>query len=224
MMGRHLDWNEQLTHFRQRKLFDLKYGTDTANNLMKPEFKPVPNLEHGKHYMASWTKEVIHSYQFAKKLLGPSFGSYQFIDLGCGKGKACLVWRLQCLKDNIKQDVLGVDYYPPFIDIARSNTKKIFGDFGHFLVTGAETINYHSFERPLILYLYNPFDAVILAKVLDKLLEIPVLVIYNIPSHRTTLIHYGYKLVYVKQGDNQNEDTQIFISPNLQIRHLDIVV
>ena len=91
-------------------------------------------------------------------------------------------------------------------------------------MTGAETINYHSFERPLILYLYNPFDAVILAKVLDKLLEIPVLVIYNIPSHRTTLIHYGYKLVYVKQGDNQNEDTQIFISPNLQIKHLDIVV
>jgi len=219
-----LDWNEQLNNFRQRKLFDLKYGTDTATNFMKPEFKPVPNLEHGKHYMASWTKEVVHAYKIARNFLGPSFSAYQFIDLGCGKGKACLVWRLQCMKDKVKQDVLGVDYYPPFIDIARENSKKIFGDSGHFLMAGAETINYQGFDKPLIIYLYNPFDAVILAKTLDKLLELPVLVIYNIPSHRSTLIHYGYQLLYVKQGHNQNEDTQIFVSPRMQTKHLKSVV
>jgi SAM-dependent methyltransferase len=219
-----LDWNEQLSNFRQRTLFDLKYGTDTATHFMKPQFKPVPNLEHGKHYMASWTKEVVHSYKFARHFLGPSFSAYQFIDLGCGKGKACLVWRLQCMKDKINQDVMGVDYYPPFIDIARENSKKIFRDAGHFLVAGAETIHYQGFDKPLIIYLYNPFDAVILAKVLDQLLQWPVLVIYNIPSHRTTLLHYGYQLLYVKQGYNQNEDTQIFVSPSIQTQHLDVVV
>ena len=91
-------------------------------------------------------------------------------------------------------------------------------------MAGAETINYQGFDKPLIIYLYNPFDAVILAKTLDKLLELPVLVIYNIPSHRTTLIHYGYQLLYVKQGHNQNEDTQIFVSPRMQTKHLKSVV
>jgi SAM-dependent methyltransferase len=219
-----LDWNEQLNNFRHRKLFDLKYGTDTATNVLKPAFNAVPNLEHGKHYMASWTKEVLHSFKIVKDFLGAGFEHYQFIDLGCGKGKVCMVWRLQCMKEAVKQDVLGVDYYPPFIEIARENSRKIFGDTGHFLATGAESINYQAFDKPLIIYLYNPFDGVILAKVLDKLLHLPVLVIYNIPSHRTTLLHYGYQLLYEKYGDNQNEDTQIFVSPSLQIKHVDVVV
>lgn len=222
--GMHLDWKEEFNNFWQRQLFDLKYGTDTATNVMKPAFKPVPNLEHGKHYMASWTKELIHSFKIVHKFLGPLFAHYHFIDLGCGKGKACLVWRLQCLKHHVKQDVLGVDYYPPFIEIARANSMKIFGDTGHFVAVGAETLHYPSFDKPLIIYLYNPFDAILLAKVLDQLLQLPVLVIYNIPSHRTTLLHYGYRLIYEKHGDNQNEDTQIFISPAMQTRHVDRMV
>jgi len=223
-IGTDVDWEEEFNHFMQRRLFDLKYGTDTATHVMKPEFQPVPNLAHGKHYMASWTKEVIHSYRIAKQFLGPRFPTYQFIDLGCGKGKACLVWRLQCLKENIQQDVLGVDYYPPFIQIARENSKKIFKDVGHFLAVGAETFNYRALDKPLIIFLYNPFDAVLLGNVLDRLKELSVLVIYNIPSHRTTLLNYGYQLLYEKKGHNQNEDTQMFVSPRIQTQHLDVLV
>ena len=76
-------------NFLERQLFDLIHGTTTYEVVDKADFLPIVDLKHGKAYYASWTNEVKNSHQVLIHLLKNHFTDYVFIDLGCGKGKAC---------------------------------------------------------------------------------------------------------------------------------------
>jgi tRNA G46 methylase TrmB len=96
--------------------FDLQYGTNTSGWLETVSFEERPkNLNHGVRYRASYTSEVLRALKFASKCI--DFSSSTFIDMGCGKGKVLM---LAALTHNFKE-IIGVDYYKPFLDIARFN-------------------------------------------------------------------------------------------------------
>lgn len=207
---RHLISDPHALEYRERERFDKEYGTNTTTPLAKSGFSDLPNLNHGKPYMASWTSEIETSFDLLRASLGRRFGLYTFIDIGCGKGKVPIVWRLRCEAAGIEQPMMGIDYYPPFITIAQANHTKVFGNPGDFRVMDATAMDYSRLGQGLIVYLYNPFDAVVLDAVLTRLRTIPCLVIYNIPTHAEVLPRHGFALIHERSGSNQNQETKIF--------------
>jgi SAM-dependent methyltransferase len=196
--------------YQERELFDKTYGTETTTPLAKIGFHDTANLAHGKPYMASWTSEINRSFAWLETQLGARFSHYSFIDIGCGKGKVPIVWRLACQARSISPRIIGLDYYPPFIPIARANHQKVFGHPGEFLVADASETDYANFGQALIAYLYNPFDAVILNATLKRLRVIPTILIYNIPTHADQVSQHGFNCVHERTGPNQNQSTKIY--------------
>ena len=196
--------------FQERDRFDMDYGTNTTTPLAMSAFPDIPNVAHGKPYMASWTSEIERSFELLHTSLGPRMPLYSFIDIGCGKGKVPIVWRLCGKKAGIHQRIVGLDYHRPFIDIARHNHQKVFGNEGEFVATDACTFDYSGLGNGLIAYLYNPFDDVILDKTLTQLRRIPCIIVYNIPVHAEVLPAHGFELIHERRGVNQNQETKIY--------------
>lgn len=196
--------------YQERERFDMEYGTNTHIPLAVTGFHAVDNLEHGKAYMASWTSEIRTSFVRVNHWLGESFSRHTFIDIGCGKGKVPIVWRLECRQRGLVQRICGIDYYPPFVRLARANHQTVFATPGEFMVADAAAFDYAALATPLIVYLYNPFDAVILSRVLKKLRDIPTLIVYNIPTHSEEMARSGFWLLESRRGDNQNQNTMLF--------------
>ena len=196
--------------YQERERFDMEYGTNTHVPLAVTGFHAVDNLQHGKAYMASWTSEIRKSFSSVHALLGTDLRRHVFIDIGCGKGKVPIVWRLECQTLGISQRVCGIDYYPPFIRIARANHQTVFATPGEFAVADAATFDYAALRGPLIAYLYNPFNAKLLARVLESLRNIPTIIVYNIPTHAEVMEAMGLHLLESRTGNNQNESTMIF--------------
>jgi SAM-dependent methyltransferase len=196
--------------YQERERFDMEYGTNTHLPLAVTGFHSVANLEHGKAYMASWTSEIRTSFARVTHWLDSSFSRHTFIDIGCGKGKVPIVWRLECQQRGLTQRICGIDYYPPFIRLARANHQTVFATPGEFIVADAAGFDYAGLGTPLIVYLYNPFDAEMLSRVLRTLRELPTLIVYNIPTHAEEMIKHGFRLLESRQGGNQNEHTMLF--------------
>jgi len=198
-------------HFFNSHLFDILNGTDTHIIVPCSDFNTQPdNFVHGKEYQASWSKELSRSFKAAKAILGPDFKDYSFIDLGCGKGKAVLLWKQLCRKFNIQQNIIGIDYYGPFIEAANLNHDKIFGGTGPFFERDACDFDYEKYRDGIIIYLFNPFDLPVLESVLIKIRKIKHIIVYGYPVHKELLLRCGYDCLYSHDGAFNIEKTMIF--------------
>jgi SAM-dependent methyltransferase len=167
-------------------------------------------LNHGKSYYASSTSEIYQSYAFIYNLLQKNLEKFVFIDLGCGKGKVCILWELLNNKKRVNQKIIGIDYYLPLIEIADNNYQKLFKKKGNLIHSNIENYNFKEINKPLILYLFNPFDEVVLERLLINIKGIPIYIIYNIPMHWDVIEKYNYRRIFYKTGKNQNEFTVIY--------------
>jgi len=200
-----------LAYFFQAQLFDLLHGTETHTWMPKEQFTAQPdNFGHGVLYMCSWTNEVKNAFQVARRLLKDEFEDYTFVDIGCGKGKVVLVWQRALMDASFAAQAYGVDYYGPFIELARENHRKVFGTNGNYACADATRLDFAEYGKKIIAYLYNPFDEVILAAVIERLSGIPSLIVYNNPVHAELFERYGYKMIYRKRGFHPNAHTAIF--------------
>jgi SAM-dependent methyltransferase len=197
-------------NFKERSLFDLQYGVQTSSPLLITDFQYSQDLNHGKSYYASSTSEIYQSYAFIYNLLQKNLEKFVFIDLGCGKGKVCILWELLNNKKRVNQKIIGIDYYLPLIEIADNNYQKLFKKKGNLIHSNIENYNFKEINKPLILYLFNPFDEVVLERLLINIKGIPIYIIYNIPMHWDVIEKYNYRRIFYKTGKNQNEFTVIY--------------
>jgi SAM-dependent methyltransferase len=197
-------------NFKERVLFDIRYGIETSSPLLMTDFQHGQDLDHGKSYYASSTSEVYQSHAFIFNLLQTNLEKFVFIDLGCGKGKVCILWELLNKKKRINQKIIGIDYYLPFIEIANNNYQKLYKKKGNWILSNIKDFDFKEINQPLILYLYNPFDEVMLEQLLINIKDIPVYIIYNIPMHWDVIDKYGYRRIFYKTGKNQNQFTVIY--------------
>lgn len=204
-----------IAYFLQAHFFDILHGTDTHRWLKHGDYLYEPaNFEHGYIYMCSWTNELKKNFNRTKYLLGNDFASYNFLDIGCGKGKSVLVWRQLLKKYKLEQTTIGIEYYSPLVDIARINYMRLFGNPGNFLVCDATKIDMSQFGDKLIVYMYNPFDAVVLTHFLRRLQNIPAIIIYNNPVYFNTLVLHGFNLIFSSTGFHPNSESMIFSNHN----------
>lgn len=192
-----------LDHIKQNVAFDLKYGTSTSPWLDKDDYEEhPPSFEHGVKYRASATNEVMPVLRKASQMIDVTKAG--FYDLGCGKGKIlCIVGR-----DYDYKEIVGIDYYPPFLGIAHRNL-KVFG-LNNIRLRLGDIANFRDYKQTAVIYLYNPAEKPIIEKVRQNLEETTkkAIVIYNKPMHAD--VFKNWTLAEQKTDKDPDHNTSIY--------------
>ena len=206
-------------YFYESYLFDIKHGTKTSARVAKEDqsiSSTAVEEENGLLYVASFTSVTRKTVSLAKEILGDiRFNKAQFLDLGCGKGKALLVHALHHGKDQ-DEPALGIEYDSDLAIIARDNVDKCDIEDGRVRVVADSAVNLkeHISTKELIVYLYNSFQGETLKSVLHELSSIPHILIYVDPAERIQLENYSYSIIHDHVG-KYHADTWLVASSNL---------
>ena len=104
--------------------FDIKRNTNTdARFDYKEDVGWSKQSKFGNRGTASWTKSIKISLRELKSYIREDYCNYQFIDLGCGRGKPCIVYCEMQKKNKFKSlyTPLGIDYSFNSLKIAEKN-------------------------------------------------------------------------------------------------------
>jgi|688.fasta_scaffold30043_5 hypothetical protein len=197
-------------YFQESVLFDILNRTNTHLRLAKTEGGKKYRLseyEDGVLYVASFTSVVTNTVNIAKDFLGNKFSAAQFIDLGCGKGKALLVYALN-FKDAYAYPCIGIDYDIDLCNKAAINLKsvKLSSNLATVICASALDMKQYISSEILIVYTYNSFKGITFHKTLDNLSSYPHILIYVDPYEEAMLSEYGYRILARRKG-RYNADT-----------------
>ena len=207
------------TYFKESIWFDLRYGTRTFARVPKDEQLIAGNAteaDEGLLYVASFTSVTRKTVSNARDILGEKrFSQAQFFDLGCGKGKALLVFAKLFGKGQMHQAV-GIEYDPDLAALAQRNILKCGFAKDRVRVVTDSAVNLRSYADAdnLVVYLYNSFQGETLKSVLDVLREVPHVLIYVDPAEKHRLADYGYK-IHEESNGRYNADTWLVASSNI---------
>lgn len=151
--------------------FDARYGTDTGGLINLWQYRiDSPNAKYGVSYGSA-------SEQHIQALLSPFPRTASFVDLGCGKGRPLIVAATMGFKT-----IIGVEFVRELAEIARNNLRKT---GTNATVVCADAVSYKYPPGPLIIYLYDPFGAAVMASVARNLKrhKEELWVIYINPEH-----------------------------------------
>ena len=139
--------------------FDLAHGTDTGGYI------PGEELGTGSRsdlYNTAYYAIAPSTLRHALGLLPVGVAGFTFVDLGCGKGRALLV-----AEEFGFDRVVGVELSAKLQQIAVRNTMH--SPRISVENVDASQVNYPS--TPLVIFLYHPFLATVLERVLENLEE-----------------------------------------------------
>ena len=145
--------------------FDAAHGTDTAGVLVGRELGP--SVARGGHLVIPYETTSEAAIRLPLDSLGQDLSEFVFLDLGCGKGKPLMVAAAYPFKR-----LIGVDISPACIAVARRNVAR-YGperiDPGRVELRVGDAQDVEFPPEPLVLYLYNPFPAAVLERVMARL-------------------------------------------------------
>jgi SAM-dependent methyltransferase len=206
---------------RAGQRFDAVHGVVTEALLFVGDLDPEaigPSIAHATHYEPTPVGDLERLLKHVPFALERA----TFVDLGAGMGRAVFA----AARFPFRQ-IVGVEISPALVAIARDNAKNFMRAAVTEKTKGDESIlrcrdvriicgdaAAFRFPRgPLVVYLYNPFDAVLLARVAARLArEQPhgLAVLYHTPVERAVLEeHPAFELVaeepfgvvYVRAGE-----------------------
>jgi SAM-dependent methyltransferase len=168
--------------------FDGTHGVDTGGVSRLPGLTiSGPNARFGNGHIASDPLE----FHRGIGALPITHQDYTFIDLGSGKGRALLLAATYQFRR-----VIGVEFAAELHRIAQTNVATI-SDARIDLVHD-DVASYVFPHDPLIIYLYNPFDAQLIGCVAKRIIDSwnacprPIYVVYVTPQHITEWLNAGW--------------------------------
>ncbi|MBL0357060.1 MAG: class I SAM-dependent methyltransferase [Chitinophagaceae bacterium] len=203
-VGLNWGWRVAFAIIAQEIAGEKKYRIDTtgADELVKLK-KTGIDVSHATMYMPV-------SYTLLEKTLGeirPDSKNH-FLDIGCGKGRAmCLAAHCHFNK------ISGVDFSAVFCIKAIRNlslTKQQFPDI-NFSVTEQDAATYCIPEDVDCIFMFNPFDEIIMKKVVDNIMRSlkanprTLNIIYANPLYKNLFINNNFKEVYYSKTLQQFE-------------------
>jgi hypothetical protein len=147
----------------QENSFDRLYGTDTTAKVQPEDFGvSSKSLAYASPYEAV-TADV---FDRMIRVIPIDHKKYIFIDLGSGKGRA-----LMYAANFPFGKMIGVEFSPKLHEIARANISRFQSKVGHkdFELHCLPAEEYVFPALDTVLFLYNPFQAPVIASVLSRL-------------------------------------------------------
>lgn len=147
----------------ENALYDLIHGVDTQHYKPLNQYQSLPPevLKHSVQYQPAYTSVIREAIIRAMHLL-PASGS--FVDLGCGKGKVMLeAHRFPFTK------VHGVEIESNLASIAAQNLQRLYPTSTKYKIHCMNALDFIFPIDMAVLFLFNPFDEIILQQLLQKL-------------------------------------------------------
>jgi SAM-dependent methyltransferase len=186
------------------RYYDWQHGVNTCGDAKLADLTLVgSNADHGVFYHPAHPKflrEVLNSLKI-------DFSTYNFIDLGSGKGRALLV-----ASEYPFAEIIGVEFAAELHEIASRNIQSYRSKTQRCKNVRSVNLDAAEFEMPatpLVLYLFNPFRPAVLGPVLQRLQRSldshprDVTMIYAAPFH-AALIEQETALKCVEQSTYHN--------------------
>jgi len=161
----------------------LRFGTDTSADVRLADLDiSSPNKQHGQQYQPTRHRQFLR----ALRALGiKDHREWTFIDLGSGKGRVLLAAAAFPFAR-----IVGVEFSVELNAIARENIAKRLGGLccHQIELVHADAAEWQFPNGRMIVFLYNPFDSEVLARVLYnleaslRLHQREVYVIYAVPA------------------------------------------
>jgi predicted RNA methylase len=182
---------------RVDELFDTKYGLDTRGitHLSNLEIAG-PNRPNGVAHIASDPDE----FSNALASLQIKHEEFIFIDLGSGKGRALLL----ALRFPFRR-IVGVEFALELHRIAQTNLVRFAAaggmDTGRVSLVHVDATEFELPTEPLVIYMYNPFNAYVMKRVVDRVLAShsayprPIYVIYANPFLEELWVDQGFTVL-----------------------------
>ena len=181
-----------LTYFLQNHLFDILNGTDTHIWMPKEQYTETPdNFAHGVLYMCSWTSVIKSTTAFILQHASLEPKECAFVDIGCGKRKVLSVWS-NLFRHKSGHLLVGIDYSDHLLEICENNLRRIAAQSYKLIHQDASKAPLDFGKKTNIYYLYNPFDEIILSKVINNIGRQKCFVVYNNPVHTDLFIESGF--------------------------------
>ena len=183
-----------LDYFLNVSLFDIRYRTKTSS-FPTCRNSRAPTRAQEIPYMPSFTGPIIKAHRFLREEKVFCFEGANFLDIGCGAGKALILWAKLNAKYGVEQKIVGVEIEPCLALAARNNFEKtrvevdlITGD-----ISAPDVFGQFDQKENAILYLYNPFgEKTLLAVLRNFCLEGHTYLVYVNPQHESALISLGF--------------------------------
>jgi hypothetical protein len=184
-------------------------GIIAPNNLSPND--PI-SATHATFYQAVWCRNMRKLFREAKK---NPLALTNFIDIGSGKGKACLYAH----KKNQFKKIIGIEFSQQLVDIANKNKRKINAENINFL--HADAIDFQLPDEPCLVFMFNPFDNVVLEKFIRNNLRHfhlrKSIIAYANDVERIILLKCGFETIFRDQSRKISlyqlrEDVEIKIS------------
>ncbi|MCW2968554.1 MAG: hypothetical protein JWM71_2326 [Solirubrobacteraceae bacterium] len=167
---------------RGERRFDRSLGVSTAGISEASANAPADPLSvHAVHYQGVPVRRLTAILE----ALPIEPGETTFVDYGCGKGKALLLAAMRGFRR-----VIGVEFAPGLAAVAQRNAEVLARarpDAARVEVACLDAAEYGLPVEPTVLFLYNPFDDVVMRRVaaaVDRSLAEdprPMLVVYLHP-------------------------------------------
>lgn len=152
---------------RRAAQFDRVHGTDTFERINLEHLSVGPSLPDDE--FRSWRTGPINEDFFHEILrrCPAEFSKSTFVDVGSGKGLACLLADQYGFAQNV-----GVEFAPELIDIAKSNVAKysaVTGKRVNVQWVHADFMTYEPPPGPRVFFLNNPFPPHISARAVEHI-------------------------------------------------------
>ncbi len=158
--------NRHITH-----PFDLKFGTDTSGYLSPEELvtgQVSDALNYGYSAIApSVFREAVRRWRDTLPSVSGRVEAYSFVDVGCGKGRALLL-----AAELPFRKIIGVELNAELARSAEQNVarwSRIARSKVQIRVIQQDALHFRWPRTPLLVYLYNPFDCSLIAKMAENL-------------------------------------------------------
>jgi SAM-dependent methyltransferase len=151
--------------------FDQKYGTDTSGYLGPEDLvtgQANEDLNYGYSAIApSVFREACRRWRETLPSVAGRVEAYGFVDVGCGKGRAVLL-----AAEIPFRNVIGVELNPELANLAQRNVaqwQRATKSKAKIRAIQQDAMNFRWPRTPLLVYLYNPFDCSLVARMAEKL-------------------------------------------------------
>lgn len=145
--------------------FDFRYGLDTCGSERLEDLTvDSANQSRGTQYEPARSLLLRRFFGEVRRLV-PS--ESVLVDLGCGKGRVLLI-----AAQSGFVEVKGVEFAHELCEIARRNCstfKQTTGIPADFKIIESDVLDYRIEARDNVFFMFNPFDDLVLAKVLANI-------------------------------------------------------
>lgn len=212
-MFRTRGWEYPLQYFFQSHLFDILRGTDTHFWVPPEDYKQHNTTANDSiHYVACPTIAIKKCLAAIQAHAGNDFRKYQFIDLGCGKGKTLLVYEEYAEGEQI-YPAIGVELVEPLATTARDNARRCGNENSIKIITDSAT-NWAQYATSahVIIFLYNPFGSKTLHEVIGKIGDKRCYIAYVDPEHTNILTEANWQCIFFEEGRYNNNKFRVFFN------------